>query len=191
MAPESVRLFFVAGLSLFAGGFAGAYVTRAIYGDEIAPVDPIHEREHTCPPCPDCPTCPPPPDCGQSGLVPTSTAPRAILAPEGDDPERERKPGLSATAVERAAVRVREEIVSCLLDAAKVDARGSLLLDFTVTATGGQGFISDGHVRERSGDVRSTPDIERCIIDASRRARFEWGPEDGEAHFRLPVRLGT
>ena len=66
---------------------------------------------------------------------------------------------------------------------------GTVLLDLTVTATGGQGFISDASMVERSGDAVSSSELEHCLLEAARRAKFEWSAEDGEAHVRLPVAL--
>lgn len=187
MTPEAARLFFAAGLSMLAGGAIGSYATRLIFGGSTENIDPVTPRQKICPPC-ECPMCPPPPDCGDVNAVPTSTAPRAILLPEDDEVDRDKRPGLPASAVQLATKQVREETKACL-NALQVEVHGTLLLELTVTATGGQGFISDASMIERSGDAVSSNDLEHCLLDAARRAKFDWPAEDGEAHVRLPVAL--
>src|SRR6185503_19377402 len=97
MSPESAKLFFAAGLSMLAGGAIGAYATRAVYADSTEEIDPVPPRQKICPTC-ECPVCPPPPDCGDVNGVPTSTAPRALIVPEDDEPDHG-KPGLPASAI--------------------------------------------------------------------------------------------
>jgi hypothetical protein len=187
VTPETARLFFAAGVSLLAGGAIGAYATRAIYGDSPEDIEVVKPQTRICPPC-ECPTCPPPPDCGDINGVPTSTAPRAILIPEDEEVDRDKKQGLPASAVQMASGKVRLELVPCLATAPP-EAHGTVLLDLTVTAADGQGFISEALLTERSGDAVSSGELERCLLEAAQRAKFEWSGEDGEAHVRLPVAL--
>lgn len=172
---------------MLVGGAVGAYATRAIYGDSPENIDPVTPRQKICPTC-ECPVCPPPPDCGDVNGVPTSTAPRAILIPEDEEPDRHTKPGLPASAVQLATGSVRTEVRPCLATI-PYEVHGTVLLDLTVTATGGQGFISDASMVERSGDAVSSSELEHCLVEAARAAKFEWSGEDGEAHVRLPVAL--
>lgn len=189
MSPELVRLVFVSGLSIIAGGAIGAYATRSIYGESAALVHPVQIRDRPCPACAECPICPQAPDCEDRGLVPTSTAPRAILLPDTDEPEQKR-PGLPATAIRLASDRVRIEVAACVEESLRTGAQGTVLLELTVTATGSKGFISEANLATRSSGTVSSESIDRCLIEGARRARFDWPEDDGEAHLRLPVRLG-
>lgn len=190
MSPELVRLLFASGLSLIVGGALGAYATRSVFGEPAAGVHPVAVREKACPECPPPPTCPPPPDCGEHGIVPTSTAPRGMLLPDPDEPERERRPGLPASAIRRAQERVQAEVAACTPDAIREGATGLVLLDITVTTTSTEAVIGEANIAGQSGGARVSEELERCLIDAARRARFEWSGGEGEAHFRLPVKLG-
>jgi hypothetical protein len=187
VTPEATRLFFAAGISMIVGGVIGSYVTGLVYGDSPGEIDPVTPRQKICPPC-ECPACPPPPSCGDLNGVPTSTAPRAILVPEDEEVDRDKKPGLPASAVQLATSKVRAEVASCFANL-PFEVHGTILLDLTVTATGSQGFISDASMIEKSDDVVSSSELEHCLVDAARRTKFEWNAEDGEAHVRLPIAL--
>jgi hypothetical protein len=191
MSPAALRVFFAAGLAFLIGGGLGVWATRAIYGEGIAPVDPAPVRPKPCPPCGECPVCPPPPDCGDRGLIPTSTAPKALLVPDDDEPNRDRKPGLPARAIQLATTTVKQSVASCVEEAKRTGAEGTILLELTVTATGGQGFISDAALAGRSEDARNTMTIESCVLEGARTARFDWGNDDGEVRFRLPISLSN
>lgn len=201
MSSQVARLLFTSGLSLLAGGALGSYATRVIYGESVAPIDPAPPRARPCPVCRECPICPPPEDCvvaegrepeGDSPEVvrtATAVAPVELLVPASEEPDRERLHGLPASAIQLATTTVRAAVAPCLEPAVRGEARGTILLDLTVTATGGQGFISEAAVYERSSDARETRGVEPCLVENARRARFEVSADDGEARFRLPVRL--
>lgn len=185
---QAARLFLASGLSLLVGGALGAFVTRSVFGDAVEPIDPRPAKEVVCPPVKECAPCPPP-VCADVGAVPTSTRTAPALAPTNDEPVRDARPGLPASAIQRASQEVRTLATTCVDQAAQAGARGIVLLDLTVTATGGQGWVSEAHVLERSPDARDTAAAEACLVEGARRARFPVAAEDGEARFRLPVRL--
>jgi hypothetical protein len=189
MSPESVRLLFVSGLSILLGGFFGAYATKSIYDTPSSqPRRDVPREKLACPPCAACPACPVADACDH-GLIPTSTVTRTVLVSD-DEPEHDRKTGLPMSAIKLASERVRAMIDPCLRESAKANAQGALLLELTVTATGSQGFISEATIGKRSPNTSWSEEIERCLVDGARQARFEWDDGDGEAHFRLPVKLG-
>jgi hypothetical protein len=190
MNGDLVRLMFASGVSILVGGIIGAYAMHAVYGDHEREVRTGVARElKTCPPC-ECPACPPPPDCGDHGVVPTSTAPRALLAPDGEEPEHDKKAGLPVSAIRLASDRVREEVAACLEESRRIGVQGSVLLELTITTTATTGFVSDASLGGRSSGALSNEAIDRCLIEGARRTRFDWSEGEGEAHFRLPLKLG-
>jgi hypothetical protein len=104
--------------------------------------------------------------------------------------EHDKKPGLPASAIRLASDGIRAELSGCVEESRKLNVQGIVLLELTVTATGGQGFISEASISGRSSGTASSEQIDRCILDGARRARFAWKEDDGEAHFRLPLKLG-
>src|SRR5436853_596435 len=87
---------------------ASRSATRSIYDTPNAPRRQVPHDKQACPACAACPLCPPVPDCGEQGVAPTSTVTRAILVPDGDEPEHDKKAGLPASAIKLASAHVRE-----------------------------------------------------------------------------------
>lgn len=148
-------------------------------------------RAPVCPPTP-CPACPEPVDCGELGRIPFGADPereteRGRSDYSGGIPDREPgPPGLPPSALRLAHRAVETEIASCLevlLDAEP----GSAVLSMTVTATRGTGFISDAAIGRATGGLAP---VAGCLVDAARRARFEWSGSDGQLTFKLPVTSG-
>ncbi|MBK6684336.1 MAG: hypothetical protein IPG45_07670 [Deltaproteobacteria bacterium] len=185
MAPEVARTLFIAGFCLLVGAAGGSLATRALYGDGGGVVVPTPPTRPECPICKECPACPPPPDCGDLGVVPTETPPPTILGEDGPTPEA--KPGLPASVIKPAGTAVEVLIEPCLTAKEAEGLSGTVVLDLTVTATGGQGFISEVLITRRVGAVES---VEPCLSDAAKRARFEWSEGEGELKFKLPVKVG-
>lgn len=169
------------------GFWAGAFSTRTLYGDPAASgVRPAKERPVECPPCSPCPICPPPPVCEDGRLVPADTElPEDGLgdgASAGDLPEDDPSglPGLSVATVRAAEAAVSERVQTC-----REVARGTAVLELTLTVTGTTGVVSDAFVtRSRLDDAEG----ERCLEAAARGARFP-GDQDGSSVLKLPVQL--
>lgn len=185
MAPEVARTLFVAGFCLLVGAAGGSLATKALYGDGGGVVVPAPVARPECPVCKECPACPPPPDCGELGVVPTTPPPPSGEGEEGPPPDQ--KPGLPASVIKPAGTAVETLIEPCLTAKEAEGLSGTVVLDLTVTATGGQGFISEVLVTRRVGAVDA---IEPCLTGAAKRARFEWPTSEGELKFKLPVRVG-
>lgn len=184
MPPETARLIFIATICLVAGGAAGAYATRTIYGSVESVAVPSAVRAPECPPPPPPPLCPPPPDCGELGVVPRGDAPSGAVLEDPVEPPAPAKPGLPASAIRLGTQAVEQAVAACRGEG---DADGALVLDLTLTATGGVAFISDAQIVRRSGQVES---VEACVRDRAREARFAYGAAEGEARFKVPVRFG-
>ncbi|MCK6552672.1 hypothetical protein L6R52_43015, partial [Myxococcota bacterium] len=110
---QAARLFLASGLSLLVGGALGAFVTRSVFGDAVEPIDPRPAKEVVCPPVKECAPCPPP-VCADVGAVPTSTRTAPALAPTNDEPVRDARPGLPASAIQRASQEVRTLATTCV-----------------------------------------------------------------------------
>lgn len=177
-------LAFAAGLLI--GGAGGAYAMRLVYGDAPARVDVGAPQNELRLRCPECRACPPPVDCGELGLVPeavpsTPLSPREVLPPESGG-----LPGLPPLALKRASEAVRTAVAPCVAQAEELDAHGVLLLDITVTATGGQGFV---RTLEAGGRTGAPGPVEPCIIDRAWSARFAWDGDDGVQRLKLPIQV--
>lgn len=189
---QVARLFLASGLSLVIGAGGGAYAMSLLYGgppEAQVRVDPSPDPvAPECPACPECPVCPPPPDCGELGVLPEDDLPvEPVDGPRAEPPELPSaapSSGLPVSAVQKATAAVREAVTPCLEAPEAEAARGMVLLSLTVTATGGQGFIRDALVTQRTGDVAG---VEACIQSEARRAKFEWAGADGEQSMRLPI----
>jgi hypothetical protein len=181
-APVSwLRTFVALGFGLFAGGIVGGYAITVVYGVGA----PRVEKPSTCPPAP-APSCPPCelaatpdtveelPDAGTSTVVlPGYEAPRPKL------------PGLPTSAVRLASQGVEREVQACA--AGLGQAEGTVIVDFTITATAGQGFLRA--VRVVRTDRRAV-DLLECVERGLPKVRFEWGGSDGETRLRYPLLVG-
>lgn len=187
-------MFLVASSCLLLGGFVGAYATASLHG-QTEPILVVQSggggTKPSCPACAECPRCPAPVDCGERGVIPTTTrsALHPLLAPQGDDSEPHRTAGLPATAIQAASRTVWTEIAPCIKSAGERQISGSIVLDLTVTATGGKGFIRETDLLVGPDGVTVADDIRECLVEGADRAEFPWEGSDGEARFRLPVRL--
>lgn len=185
MATQTI-LSFAAGLLI--GGVGGAYGMRLVYGDAPARVEVATPKNEVRTRCPECPTCPPPVDCGELGVVPVGepTAPITPTAQVEDSFETSGLPGLPPLALKRASEAVRTAVEPCVAQADELGAHGVLLLDLTITATGGQGFMRAIDTSGRAGDPSM---LEPCIITRARSARFSWDGDDGIQRLKLPIQI--
>lgn len=187
------RTFGVLAFGLLAGGVVGAYATTTVYGQRSPP--PPAPKAAACAPCPVCPTCPPPVDCAAPPAVGSDEITDLVEAPAdpvvGLEPEigaqQWRGAGLPASAIGMASKALSREIQPCLQTAREAGASGSMVLDLTVTATGGVGHIR--HAEVASSDTED-PDLAPCLIGAAGQVQFDWPDADGESRLRYPVRVG-
>lgn len=155
---------------------------RTLYGD-IDRVEPEPTRALECPPPPPCPACPPPVDCGVLGKFPVDpeTQDPRPTPDFSEPPEGVGLPGLPASVIPLAHRAVQDGIAECLRSASD---NGVALLELTVTATEGQGFIRNATVSRATRGAREVSD---CLVESARRVRFEWSGRDGQLTFKLPV----
>ena len=194
MSSDAARLVLGCTISFVLGGAAGVYGLRTLYGD-IDPVDPARERTPECPSPPPCPACPPPVDCGLQGRLPPADAPFETFEDESDtdssdDPSWEEDAsmaGLPASAVPLAHAAVKSEIETCFELLEDPAPSGIALLQLTVTATGGVGFVTEALVTRATGGAA---ELAGCLGEAARRARFVWKGPDGRLNFKLPLSVG-
>ncbi|MEL6186088.1 MAG: hypothetical protein AAFU79_15795 [Myxococcota bacterium] len=185
MNPEAARLFFGCSICFLLGGAAGVFGVRTLYG-EVDRVVPETRKTLVCPPPPPCPACPPPVDCGDASVLPSSPTTDPDVEAEVLDPEAPALPGLPASVLPYAHEAVREVLEPCLAEAPP-DFPGVALLQLTVTATGGEGFISEVIVLQATGGAEAAAS---CLEEAARTARFPWAGGDGRLTFKLPVSVG-
>ncbi len=186
LAMAHVGMLVVSGLTFVLGGAAGIMLTRTIYGVEGGQVSPAPPPVvAACPPpsCAPCPVCQEP---TETAVVPPPITETATLAAPGPKPLDlgPAKAGLPAQAISLASGAVTGQLGPCLNTP---NANGTLVLELTVTATGGQGFIREVLIGRRTGNVAP---VEDCVLVGAKRARFDWAGADGELKFKLPVRVG-
>lgn len=187
---SALRTFLVLGFGLLAGGIIGGYATSLVYGQREAPRPPPPQVTPTgAPSCPPCPVCPPSrPDLAAQD-APEVDAPEEVPPLEELElPQEAARPGLPASAVRLASTGFQREIAPCIQQARDTALAGTLLLDLTVTATGGIGHIRDVGVVRREGSVEA---LETCLVEAAGRVQFDWGSGDGESKLRYPVQVGA
>ncbi|MEM7675751.1 MAG: hypothetical protein AAF449_07070 [Myxococcota bacterium] len=180
---SSVRLLTVAAASLLTGGALGSYATSALLGgaaEQVRPAPPPPVAECKCDP-----QAPPPVDpLAGRGIT------EGLTEIEGGAPaDRQGQgvlPGLPPSALNRARSEAQRLLTPC---AASPDAlgEGTLVLELTVTATGGVGFIKQAQVVDLSGDAEWA---RSCVMDQVRRVRFDWSGADGQQTLKLPLRVG-
>jgi hypothetical protein len=179
---SGLRTFLVLGVGLIVGGLAGAWATSAVHGSGgERPPGP----SSACPPCPVCsaekPALPPVPERDVDEIA-------AEDEPEVDLPSDPARAGLPASAVKLASAGLQREIAACLALPEVQGEYGALLLDLTITATGGIGHIREVGVVRREGEISR---VEACIDEGARRVQFDWGGGDGESRLRYPVQVGS
>ena len=178
MSSGVARLFAVAGVSFLAGGALGAYATSAILGGGQPPVRPSPQAKAPAEPC----RCDEP---AAAAVDPLGTGRIADDLTEVDAPAA--LPGLPVTALNRARASAQAQLKPCTTSSVAF-GEGTLVLTLTVTATGGQGFISDAHITARTGDVEWA---EPCIAQRARAIRFDWAGSEGQQTLKLPLRVGA
>lgn len=173
-------------IGLVVGAAGGAYGMRLVYGEAPSRVEVSAREGEIHPRCPECPACPPPVDCGELGVVPETTLQAPLDASEEAFPESGGLPGLPPLALQQASEVIRIAVAPCLAQADALDAHGVLLLDLTITATGGQGFVRTLDATGRTGDPGP---LEPCITARAQAARFSWDGDDGSQRLKLPIRV--
>lgn len=179
-AVSSLRTFLAVGSGVIAGGILGAYVTTTIYGERV-----------DVPPAPAPVLCPPCPVCRAVSSSTEAEGLRAVVPavdPDQPPPEVEvpeiARPGLPASAVRMASAAFEREVAPCLSGGG--GGEGMVVLELTVTATGGIGHIRELEITRREGMVG---EIEACAGEAARRVQFEWPSGDGESKLVMPLKL--
>ena len=181
---ERERLLLSSAGSLFLGIFLGGVTVRTLYGDSQAPIQLKRDSEEGCTPCPPIDAV----DVQGGGVFYPS--PDAIGPGETEEiPRTVAKSGLPARALKMATDAVLEEIAICRTEMSNW-VRDTLVLELTVTATVGAGFIREVHIVERSKDGTADKQADDCILGVASRTRFVWAEGEGESKLRIPVRLG-
>ena len=177
MSPEVVKLLAVAGVSMLAGGALGSYATSALLGGGQAPVSPVAKKPPAVQEC----NCETQTAARQVDPLAAGRIPEDLTEVRGTT-----LPGLPVSALNLARAAAQRELQPC---ATSGDAygEGTLVLTLTVTATGGQGFIRQARVTAQSGD---SDWARECVLERSRRVRFEWSGADGQQTLKLPIRVG-
>lgn len=162
--------------SLVVGAALGSYATAALFGSS----ETVNVNPQKAPPAEPCRCEIPMPE----PVDPLATSRVGEGITEIDAP---RLPGLPRSALELATRAAHEQFGPCATSSAAV-GQGTLILELTVTATGGQGFVKDGGVVDRTGE---TEWAEQCMMRRLPAVRFEWSGGDGQQTLKLPLRVGT
>lgn len=183
---SALRTFVLLGFGFLAGGLVGGYAVSVVYGDGDRPATTPPQTA----PCPVCPVCAPQRPIEDPGRTPDEQVePEEIEPPEEIEvPQEATRPGLPASAVRLASGGFQRESATCIEQANAAGTNGSLLLDLTVTATGGIGHIRELGVVKKTGEVGA---LETCLGEAAKRVQFEWRSGEGESKLRYPVQVGS
>ena len=165
----------------------GAYAMSTLYGRQVpigqGPAELGEARKsRVCPPCPHCKTCLPPVDCKVAPPVIAPGDETGMMEHQSDVVANERgKAGLSAKAMVLAIKSLNVGVQNCRSSTTAAAWAGSVVLDLTVTATGGWGRISNASVIQTDGQVAG---FGQCLINAAGETQFEWTFSDGEGKIR-------
>ena len=184
------RLLLVLIFGLFSGGVIGAYAMNSLYGQnrlqEPRPAELVqfgNESAARCPPCPQCQVCAPQNDCD---------VPPPVIGPtDGDNFTLDESEVAKDTAPQNGLpVRVLGEVVKELSTQLQVCRSSSvsegIIVDLTVTATGGFARVSDAKL---VNEVENSGLVE-CFMRNYSRPQLPWSGQDGAMRLRQVFNLG-
>ncbi len=184
VSEGAFRLFIVAMVCLLLGALVGAYAQRVLYGQVRAELNPAPAPKPYCPPAPECPVCPAPPDCGELGVIPREDSAPSMLPAEDDTDPPAPVRGLSPSVIPVAKAAFSRAREGCL--GFEDGPSGFVVLDLTVTATSGQGRISELALR---GGPAVPPTLRECLKRVALRTTFPWA-EEGQLRLKYPLKIG-